>query len=227
VTYTFNISMPDAQRGGCVTTIPWSTGGGTATPGSDYTAASGSAIIGGGSSTAYATVTVGPGDMTVEPDETFNVVLGTPNTQTGTSYPPCPAPTVAKGTGVGTIVNDDGGPSTPPTPTPTATPTVTPIPRPIPSFSKTPPEVSYCRSAACRRHSVTFAWIEGPAQAYRASESVGSYVCRLDENAFEPCTSPTKVKAKRGKHVFQLASVDATGAQGPPASFEFKVKRRR
>jgi chitinase len=130
-TFRFNIGGPNTVRTGCTIDIPWSTtGGGTATPGSDYEAASGTGrIVAGASyvSDGGAHVEVFS-DTTVEPDETFNVVLGTPTTYTGTGYPPCDAATVADGTAVGTIVNDDSGPSASPSASPSTSPSASTSP---------------------------------------------------------------------------------------------------
>lgn len=59
-----------------------------------------------------------------------------------------------------------------------------------------------------------------------AAENASGYVCRLDRKEFAPCTSPKRVKAKLGKHTFQVAGVDAAGSAGAPDSFKFKVLRK-
>lgn len=80
---------------GLSTTVSYATADGTATAGSDYTAASGTATIPAGSTTTTITVSV-IGDTTNEPDETFTVTLSSPVNAT-----------IATATGTGTILNDD------------------------------------------------------------------------------------------------------------------------
>jgi chitinase len=76
-------------------TIPWSAQDGTAQAGSDYRAASGSLSFAPGETSKTIAVTI-LGDTLVEGNESFNLVLGTPG-----------GATIADGTGLGTIQNDD------------------------------------------------------------------------------------------------------------------------
>lgn len=79
--------------------VGWSTGGGTATPGSDYTASAGTASFAIGATTATVSVPV-LGDLMDEPNETFEVTLsnpvgatlGTPSTGTVTIIDDDPMP---------------------------------------------------------------------------------------------------------------------------------------
>lgn len=91
-TFGFGLSQP-AGAGGV--TIQYATANGTATAGSDYTAASGTVIIPQGSTSATVTVDV-IGDTATEPDETFfvNVVSAA-------------GANISDGQGLGTILNDD------------------------------------------------------------------------------------------------------------------------
>ena len=75
--------------------VTYATANGTATAGSDYTATSGTLTFAPGESTKTITVLV-KGDKTKEPDETFYVNLSG-----------AVGATIADGTGVGTILNDD------------------------------------------------------------------------------------------------------------------------
>ena len=76
-------------------TVAWATANGSATAGSDYTAAAGSVTFAAGATSAQIAVTV-LGDGAVEPDETFTVTLSNPQGLTlGTS------------TATLTITNDD------------------------------------------------------------------------------------------------------------------------
>ncbi|WP_431303745.1 Calx-beta domain-containing protein [Sediminicoccus sp. BL-A-41-H5] len=93
--FTVSLSKPATET----VTIPWSTQDGTALAGSDYQAASGSLTFAAGETSKTISVTI-LGDAAVEANETFSLVLGTP---TGA--------TLADGTGLGTIQNDDVLPS--------------------------------------------------------------------------------------------------------------------
>jgi Calx-beta domain len=89
--FTVSLSAPSAAT----VTVNFATADGTATSGSDYTAASGIVTFAPGQTTQTITVNV-LGDTVVEPNETFVVNLSTPTNA---------AIAVAQGTG--TIVNDD------------------------------------------------------------------------------------------------------------------------
>jgi len=80
------------------TTVGWSTSDGTATAGSDYVAASGTATILPGKDRTTFTVTT-MGDTTYETDEYFRITL-TPGTNS----------TIQDGEGIGAIFNDDPAP---------------------------------------------------------------------------------------------------------------------
>ena len=96
-TVTLTLTLSSAAAGG--ETVAWVTSNGTATAGSDYTAASGTVTFAAGATSATITLTV-LGDTTVEPDETFTVTLSSPTGLTlGTS-----SATV-------TIANDDAAPA--------------------------------------------------------------------------------------------------------------------
>ncbi len=84
------------SAGGSTTTVNYATANGTATAPGDYTATSGTLTMTGPTLSATITVPV-VGDTTVEPNETFTLALSNPV-----------GATIADGTGVGTIVNDDG-----------------------------------------------------------------------------------------------------------------------
>ena len=79
--------------------VTWATQNGTATAGSDYTAARGTLSFAAGEVSKTIAVTV-RGDAVVEADEGFSVVLGTATRAT-----------IADGTGIGTILNDDVPPA--------------------------------------------------------------------------------------------------------------------
>jgi hypothetical protein len=68
--------------------------------------------------------------------------------------------------------------------------------------------------------------------SFSSSESGGSFECKLDKAALTPCTSPFKKKVKAGRkpktHHFTVVAIDAAGNRdGTPASFTWKVKKKR
>jgi hypothetical protein len=63
---------------------------------------------------------------------------------------------------------------------------------------------------------------------FTSSEPGSSFECSLDDKAFAPCTSPHKVKVKKGKHKFEVRAKDQAGETDPtPASDSWKVKRKK
>ena len=94
-TYSFIVSRTGNFTG--VSTVKYSTSGGTATAGTDYTALPLTSVtFAAGEITKAVNVSV-IGDTTVEPNETFNLVLSTPGSGT----------VISDTTGTATIVNDD------------------------------------------------------------------------------------------------------------------------
>ena len=73
--------------------------------------------------------------------------------------------------------------------------------------------------------------------AYRAApfafsgtdaRAVASFHCRVDDDAFQACTSPFSVKVKKGKHTFEVRAVDGAGNVDPsPATDTWKRKKKR
>jgi hypothetical protein len=98
--FTVRLSAPSTQA----VTVSYSTANGTATAGSDYTAATGTLTFAPGETSKTIGVSV-LGDTVVEADETFSVQLGS-----------AAGATIARATAVGTIVNDDIAPPPPPPP---------------------------------------------------------------------------------------------------------------
>jgi Zn-dependent metalloprotease len=99
--FTVALSAPIASA----VTVQYATSDLTATAGSDYVASSGTITINAGALTASRGVSV-LGDATVEGDETFQVTLSSPVNAV-----------VGDGTGIGTIVENDGVPEPPTTST--------------------------------------------------------------------------------------------------------------
>jgi hypothetical protein len=93
-TETFTVTLSAPQPG--TVTVDYTTADGTATAGSDYTAASGTVTFAPGITSQTVTVNT-IDDNLVEGTETFNVNLSNP---TGNA-------TIADGTGVGTIIDND------------------------------------------------------------------------------------------------------------------------
>lgn len=58
----------------------------------------------------------------------------------------------------------------------------------------------------------------------RAQGTVSKFECRLDRKAWRQCSSPSKVKVKGGKHLFEVRAIDAAGNRDPkPAKDRFEV----
>ncbi len=108
VTFTVSLSGPAANPVG----VTYATQDGTATSPSDYNAINeGQLTFQPGETEKSVSVGVN-GDTTVEPDETFSLnLIGATNAS------------IADGTGVATLLNDDAGPTPTITPTPSPTPT--------------------------------------------------------------------------------------------------------
>ncbi|MYI80420.1 MAG: hypothetical protein F4060_10835, partial [Holophagales bacterium] len=107
-TMTFEVTLSEIST--LNVTVDYAEGGGTATPGEDYTAvASGTLTFPPGDTSRTIDVTV-LGDNDAEPDETVVIELSGP-----TNAP------LGVATGTGTITNDDGGEPPPPPPPPGAT----------------------------------------------------------------------------------------------------------
>lgn len=90
---SFTVSLSGAAT--LPVTVAYATADGTALAGSDYTARSGTLTFPVGTTTATVSVPIAP-DTAVELNETFTLVLSNPTNAT-----------IADGTGVGTVVNDD------------------------------------------------------------------------------------------------------------------------
>ena len=61
-----------------------------------------------------------------------------------------------------------------------------------------------------------------------SSDVLGAtFQCKLDKGTFAPCTSPKSFKAKLGKHTFSVEAVAQAGTDASPATFSFKVKKKK
>jgi hypothetical protein len=54
-----------------------------------------------------------------------------------------------------------------------------------------------------------------------------TFQCKLDKAAFAPCTSPKTYKVKTGSHTFSVEAVGPGGTDPSPATFKFKVKKKK
>jgi serralysin len=113
VTFTVSLTVPVTST----QSVSYATADGSATAGSDYTAASGVLTFAAGESTKTVVVTLNP-DSSVEPDESFSLVLSAPSAGLE----------IQDGTGVATILNDDAAPNVLPVANVSATPTTGTVP---------------------------------------------------------------------------------------------------
>lgn len=71
-----------------------------------------------------------------------------------------------------------------------------------------------------RRARVTF--------AFTATAPGSTFECNLDGAGFRPCSSPTRMRVKKGRHAFKVRAVSPGGvADASPAADTWKVKRKR
>jgi hypothetical protein len=54
-----------------------------------------------------------------------------------------------------------------------------------------------------------------------------TFQCKLDKGSFAPCISPKTYKVKKGKHTFSVEAVGPAGTDPTPATFSFKVKKKK
>jgi hypothetical protein len=87
----------------------------------------------------------------------------------------------------------------------------------------TPPDtqITDAPKKKSRNKSASFAFI--------STEPGSTFDCLLDgKQAIRPCTSPTTVMVKKGKHDFQVRATDAAGNTDPtPATYAWKVKKKK
>jgi hypothetical protein len=63
-----------------------------------------------------------------------------------------------------------------------------------------------------------------PPITFSSTEAGSTFECRLDAQAYEPCTSPRNYSAAPGTHTFQVRAIDPAGNVDPtPASATFTV----
>ena len=54
-----------------------------------------------------------------------------------------------------------------------------------------------------------------------------TFACSIDGKAFTACTSGVTYKLKAGKHTFAVRATAARGDRPTPATYSFKVKRKK
>jgi len=98
-----------------------------------------------------------------------------------------------------------------------------PTPQPEPGTGDTtPPETTITAGPKSKTKSKTASF------SFTSTEPGSTFECKLDDGAFQPCTSPRGVKVKRGKHSFQVRAKDAAGNVDPtPAEQSWKVKKKK
>jgi len=63
----------------------------------------------------------------------------------------------------------------------------------------------------------------GKVKVVFSSEAGASFECRIDAKPWQPCTSPLKLRVKRGKHVVQVRAIDTVGnVDASPAKVKFR-----
>jgi hypothetical protein len=98
-------------------------------------------------------------------------------------------------------------------PTPTAEPAADPPPDT--TITKGPKDKT-------RKKRATFEFTGTDARA------VSAFQCKLDAGPFVACTSPYRVRVKKGKHTFQVQAIDQAGnVDGSPATDTWKRKKKR
>jgi hypothetical protein len=63
--------------------------------------------------------------------------------------------------------------------------------------------------------------------SFTADESGVTFACRIDARALQQCASPVTLKARRGRHTFEVQATDAVGNRGPLASRRWTVVKRK
>jgi hypothetical protein len=87
----------------------------------------------------------------------------------------------------------------------------------------TPPQAQITKGPKdkTRKRTATFEFTGTDARA------ISSFECKLDQGAFAPCTSPHKVKVKKGRHTFEVRAIDQAGNVGSPETDSWKRKKKK
>ena len=63
--------------------------------------------------------------------------------------------------------------------------------------------------------------------AFSSDDPAAAFECRLDDAAFEPCSSPTILRGiERGMHLFEVRAISAEGVVSTPAAQRWKIVRK-
>jgi Glycine rich protein len=62
---------------------------------------------------------------------------------------------------------------------------------------------------------------------FSSDQPGATFRCKLDKSAFARCTSPKSYRVKPGKHSFSVEAVAPGGSDVTPATFNFKVKKKK
>lgn len=62
---------------------------------------------------------------------------------------------------------------------------------------------------------------------FDSSATGSSFECRLDDKPFAACESPKKLKAKLGKHTFEVRASTSGNVDESPAKASFKVVKKK
>lgn len=54
-----------------------------------------------------------------------------------------------------------------------------------------------------------------------------TFECKLDDGAFQPCSSPHTLKVGKGKHHFEVRATSKGETDGSPATDDWKVKKKK
>lgn len=98
----------------------------------------------------------------------------------------------------------------------------------VPPAATTPPGDSFPPDTGIRKGPKKKTFKRHVKFEFGGSEPGVTFECQLDDNGWEPCTSPVKLKGlKRGKHVFAVRAIDQAGNADPtPADRRWKVTKR-
>jgi len=62
---------------------------------------------------------------------------------------------------------------------------------------------------------------------FKSNVAGATFQCKLDKKSYASCKSPKTYKVKAGKHKFSVRAKSAGGTDKTPATFTFKVKKKR
>lgn len=172
----------------------------------DYTTADGTATQPDDYATSAGRLTFAPGETT----KTINVPISgdaavEPDEVVLVDLTPVSGAEVADGQALLTISNDDADPPPPPSAPDTAAPDT--------AITSGPPKKT-------KKKSATF--------TFSSTEGGSTFQCSLDDATPTACSSPTTVKARKGKHSFSIAATDTAGNKdASPATYSWKVKKKK